>query len=74
MRDKIFTVAVVGLDAAKQTAMWGTNGRDGKQDTRYVRLIDCGTEHLQAILRTQWQLTPAYLEIIKAILSDRSVK
>lgn len=83
-------IEVEGLYAAKQLAMWGTYGKGGAEHCsgtcpehplRWKRLIDCDTEHLQAILRTQWQLwypgvagTCDYPDIIKAILKDRGVE
>lgn len=56
-----------------QTAMWGTYGKCGTQPLTYVRLIDCSTEHLLAILK-QYNITPIYPPIIRKILSDRGVE
>jgi hypothetical protein len=55
-----------------KTAMWGTYGKCGTQSLTFVRLIDCSTEHLQAILK-QKGITPIYPPIIRKILSDRGV-
>lgn len=30
--------------------LWGTYGKDGNNPLQYVRLLDCTTEHLKAIL------------------------
>src|SRR5271155_411291 len=76
-----YMVGVIGIEAAKQTAMWGTFGKDAlehckgtcpEHQLRYKRLLDCDTEHLQAILRTQ-SLNQSYLDIINSILKDRGV-
>ena len=62
---------------AKFETVWGTYGKDAKEPLRYVRLIDCSTDHLQAILKTQPQLDFitsrgfTYRKIIQAILDDR---
>ena len=36
---------------------WGTRGIDGKQPVTYVPLKDLTTEHIHAILETQYQIT-----------------
>ena len=55
----MITVAVKDLATAKKVALWGTYGKGGFEHCRgtcgaheykEVRLIDCSTEHLQAIL------------------------
>lgn len=35
---------------------WGTRGKDGQQTLRYVPLKDLDTDHIQAILNTQFQI------------------
>ncbi len=55
-----------------KTALWGTFGQDGKQPLTFVRLIDCSTEHLKAIL-DQKMIAPIYPPIIRKILNDRGV-
>jgi hypothetical protein len=59
----------------KYLVKWGTYGKDGKEPFRYVRLIDCSSEHLVKIIEnlhiTGVCFNPAYVEIIKAILKDR---
>jgi hypothetical protein len=65
-------IAVPDLKTAKQNAVWGTNGKSGNEPLRYVRLVDCSTEHLQAILLTQKEhLYDSYAMIIRSILDDR---
>lgn len=60
------------LEELKPIARWGTNGKNGKKSLRWVRLINCSTAHLNAILRTQPFIGPLYLEIIQSILADRA--
>jgi hypothetical protein len=59
---------------AKENYVWGTYGKDGKQPLKYVRLIGCSTEHLQAILRTQKQISPFTTRVIECILKERDTK
>ena len=39
------------LDIRMKKTLWGTYGLNGDQPLKWVRLIDCSTDHLQAILR-----------------------
>lgn len=67
----------------KQHALWGTYGKGGAvhcggtcpmHRLRWVRLVECTTEHLQAILRTQAQIrNTEYPALIANILRDRGV-
>lgn len=59
--------------ATKETALWGTYGKSGSEPLRWVRLVDCETDHLLAIVRTQPQLPAGYLAIIHDILADRGL-
>lgn len=64
-REPFFTI--------KHKLLWGTRGKDGRQPLKWVRLMDCSAEHLQAILDYPYtdgkQLTPLYKEVIKDILA-----
>lgn len=55
----------------KQTKIWGTNGPDGDQPTKYVMLIDCSSDHLNAILHHCGHISDDIRNIIKSILIDR---
>jgi hypothetical protein len=71
--EKRYNITVGSLEVAKQNAVWGTYGKSGKEPLHFVRLIDCTTDHLQAILDTQEKQTKrAYVEIIKSIIKDRT--
>jgi hypothetical protein len=58
----------------KQKLLWGTRGKDGFQPLKWVRLIDCDADHLQAILDYPYtvnkRLSPLYKEVIKDILAN----
>jgi hypothetical protein len=79
-----YYILVDGLEEAKKQATWGTYGKNGlthcrgtcpEHQLRYVRLIDCSTEHLLAIVNSQYQIKGGdYEEIILSILKDRDVK
>lgn len=56
----------------KANLRWGTRGKDGDQPLKYVKLVDCTTEHLHAILDTQSQILPLVRSVIHAILEDRT--
>jgi hypothetical protein len=68
----------------KNEAMWGTYGKGGAEHCAgtcpehqlfWKKLVDCDTEHLQAILRTQRHIVGhPYTELIHSILNDRGVK
>jgi hypothetical protein len=54
---------------------WGTYGKDGKGPLKFVLLVNCETDHLQAILRTErWHLDKNYDDAICAILWKRGTK
>jgi len=67
-----YTIGIAGTDRAKRLAEWGTYGKHGDNPLTYVKLIDCSTEHLQAILQTQKQIWGTDYELlIREILKDR---
>lgn len=55
-------------------SLWGTRGKDGKQPLQYKLLIDCDTDHLEAILKTQSQISNGTRILIMRILDSRKVK
>jgi len=67
-----FDIIVADFEIAKSYAAWGTYGPSGKEELKYVRLIDCSSEHLLAIYKTQ-PIGDTYQAIIKAILKDRLI-
>lgn len=68
----ISTVIRASFDDLKKIARWGTFGPSGNDPLKWVKLIDCSTEHLEAILKTQHHIIgTAYVDIIKSILADR---
>lgn len=47
----------------REVFTWGTYGKDGKQELRYILLKDMDIEHIEAILETQTRL-PEYVKNI----------
>jgi hypothetical protein len=83
-------LAVMDMATAKKVAVWGTFGKGGfehcrgrcsEHEYKEVRLIDCSTEHLQAILdggyvdgvATFARAMSEYRDIIESILEDRKL-
>ena len=64
---RIPTAQVYGEDF-----IWGTFGKDGKSPFKWVRLGECSNEHLEAILRTQHQISDDYRKAINSILEYRN--
>lgn len=50
---------------------WGTYGENASKPFKNVKLVDCSTEHLSAILGTQPQITSLTTMVIMAILMER---
>lgn len=59
------------IDKIMRRLMWGTYGKYAELPLTYVRLIDCSTDHLRAILITQCQIPPIYRKAISAIIESR---
>jgi hypothetical protein len=55
----------------KQTKIWGTNGPNGDQPTKYVMLVDCSSDHLHSILHHCGHISDETRNIVKSILIDR---
>lgn len=72
-QQKGWTIGVSDFQTAVNLAEWGTYGPKGDQPLKYVRLMDCSTEHLKQIFG---QLPPNsdYSAIITFILEQRKVK
>lgn len=52
--------------------LWNTRGVSGREKPHYVPLIDCSSDHLNAILKTQSQINNTiYEKVIKSILKFR---
>jgi hypothetical protein len=70
-RADLITIKVNGIDQAKQNAVWLTKGQDRTQPATAVRLVDCTSDHLKAIVLNKPDLSADYLRVIEAILEDR---
>lgn len=52
-------------------AIWGTNGKDGKDPFKYVLLKDCSIGHLQAILANVSSISGETKKIIEHLIKER---
>ena len=50
---------------------WGTRGKDGKQPLVYKLLKDLDSDHIEAILKTQHQISDFYKEVFMEELKYR---
>jgi hypothetical protein len=50
---------------------WGTRGKDGKQPLVYKLLKDLDSDHIEAILKTQHQISDFYREVFMEELKYR---
>lgn len=57
-----------------QKLLWITKAKDSGGAWKYVRLQDCETGHLEAILETQKQISRIYIAAIAFILGERYAK
>lgn len=57
------------FEKKKNNLIWGTYGKEGKDPLKWLRFIDCNTEHLNNILKIK--IAPLYAEVIESILIDR---
>lgn len=73
--DRMFETNIAApIEDLIQVARWGTYGKGGKEPLKWVKLIDCETEHLEAILRTQPQIGRGYRRMIQTILHQRKTQ
>jgi hypothetical protein len=61
-----------GSHITRRSALhWGTRGKDGKQPLVYKPIKDLDSDHIEAILRTQTQLSEFYKGVFKEELKYR---
>ena len=61
-----------GSHVTRRTALhWGTRGKDGKQPLLFKALKDLDSDHIEAILKTQHQLSEFYKNVFKEELKYR---
>lgn len=49
----------------REELTWGTRGVFGDQPVKLVPIMDLSTEHINAILDTQWQISPQLREVFQ---------
>jgi hypothetical protein len=60
------------IEVKAENFIWGTNGVDGKQKTRYVLLKDCSLDHLKAIIKNVKHLHEETREVIEYLIAQKS--
>ena len=61
-----------GSHLTRRSALhWGTRGKDNKQPLTYKPIKDLDSDHIEAILRTQTQISEFYKEVFKEELKYR---
>lgn len=61
-----------GSHTTRRSALhWGTRGKDNKQPLTYKPIKDLDSDHIEAILRTQTQLSEFYKGVFKEELKYR---
>jgi hypothetical protein len=55
----------------RSAVYWGTRGKDGKQPLVYKLLKDLDSDHIEAILKTQHQISDFYREVFMEELKYR---
>ncbi len=59
------------FEIIKERLIWGTTGKDRTDKFKWVKLIDCETGHLHAILKNIKRINKLHKDVIKSILRDR---
>ena len=61
-----------GTHLTRRSAVhWGTRGKDGRQPLVYKPIKELDSDHIEAILKTQHQISDFYKEILKDELKYR---
>ena len=55
----------------REHTIWGTRGKNGDQPLKYIRLDMADTDHLEAILATQPQISQVTRRLIETVLKER---
>ena len=56
----------------RENAIWGTCNVKGNQQTTYMLLVECSTDHLENILKNCHHISAKTIKIINSILGDRN--
>ena len=59
------------LSIVRRVFKWGTYGKSGREQLKYVVLMDLTTDHINAIIRTQTQLPEHVVDLFKRELKYR---
>jgi len=77
-KQQLFKISGINPDddfkTVKNKLKWQTRGKTGTGNLRWVRLIDCDTNHLENIIYNVPQNLPTTKKVILSILKDRWTK
>jgi len=58
----------------RELVLWGSYGKDGKGQLKYMWLDDMTTDHIKAVLKTQVKINQNYKEVFEKEINDRGAK
>ena len=61
------------FDMIREGVEWGSRGKDGKQELRYIRLCDMETDHIRAVLDNVKTIAYQFKEAMITELEYRNV-
>lgn len=56
----------------REKVCWGTRGKDGQSPLKYISIASMDTEHIQAVLETQYQMSGVIRKIMLNELNYRN--
>lgn len=59
------------LEVLRSTLRWGTRGKSGVDELKYVKIMDLETGHIEAVLSTQKHLHKGYKNVLELELQYR---
>lgn len=63
----------VSHEVARTLMVWGTRGKGGKDPLKYVPIAELDTDHIEAILATQWQISEELKQLFNNELEYRKI-
>lgn len=61
------------FERIREEFKWGTRGKGGDQPLEWVKLKDLSTDHIKAIISTQYQIPEEMVEVFRKELKTREV-
>lgn len=64
----------VSHEVARTLMVWGTRGKGGVNPLKYVPIAELDTDHIEAILATQWQISEELKQLFNNEINYRKNK